>query len=136
MHRKNLDDSAAYDAILANHYRSFELSMWDWVSLADPDFILSVLTCGSWNVWNDTGYCTKSYDGVYQSQSAALQPAKRQQLVYQLQNMVYNERPYLVLDYLDLIEAHSTRWADLPLVGGSSWIELSKIPFESVHMTG
>jgi peptide/nickel transport system substrate-binding protein len=136
LHPKNLDDSAAYDAILANHYRSFELSMWDWVSLADPDFILSVLTCGSWNVWNDTGYCTKSYDGVYQSQGAALQPAKRQQLVYQLQNMVYNERPYLVLDYVDLIEAHSTRWADLPLVGGSSWIELSKIPFESVHMTG
>src|SRR5215468_9859870 len=49
---KNLDDTAAYDAILANHYRNFELSMWDWSPLLDPDFILSVLTCGSWNVWN------------------------------------------------------------------------------------
>jgi peptide/nickel transport system substrate-binding protein len=133
---KNLDDTAAYNAILANNYKSFELSMWDWQALADPDFILSVLTCGTFNVWNDTGYCTKPYDSMYQAQGAALSPAKRQQLVYQMQQTVYNQRPYLVLDYLDLIEAHSTQWADLPLVAGNSWTELSKIPFESVHLTG
>jgi peptide/nickel transport system substrate-binding protein len=136
LNAKNLDNSAAYDAILANNYRNFELSMWDWQSLIDPDFMLSVLTCGSFNVWNDTGYCTKSYDSVYQSQGAALNPTQRQQLVYQMQNMIYNQRPYLVLDYVDLIEAHSTHWTDLPLVGGNSWTELSKIPFESVHLTG
>ena len=27
---KTLDDSAAYDAILANNYKNFEISMWDW----------------------------------------------------------------------------------------------------------
>src|SRR5215831_9027527 len=133
---KNLDDTAAYNAILANNYKSFELSMWDWQALADPDFILSVLACGTYNVWNDTGYCTKPYDGMYQAQGAALNPAKRQQLVYQMQQMAYNQRPYLILDYLDLIEAHSTQWAGLPLVLGNSWTELSKIPFESVHLTG
>jgi peptide/nickel transport system substrate-binding protein len=73
---------------------------------------------------------------MYQAQGAALNPAKRQQLVYQMQQTVYNQRPYLVLDYLDLIEAHSTQWADLPLVLGNSWTELSKIPFESVHLAG
>jgi ABC-type transport system substrate-binding protein len=84
-------------------------------------------------VWNDTGYCAKSYDQVYQEQGAAMSPAKRQQLVYQMQRTVATERPYLVLDYADLIEAHSKSWADLPTVGGNSWIPLSKIPFESVH---
>ena len=73
---KVLDDSAAYDAILANHYRNFELSMWDWGPLLDPDFMLSVLTCGSWNVWNDTGYCNKTYDSLYQAQSAATEPGQ------------------------------------------------------------
>ena len=136
LNAKNLDNSAAYDAILANNYKNFELSMWDWQALVDPDFMLSVLTCGSFNVWNDTGYCTKSYDSMYQSQGAALNPTKRQQVVYQMQQMIHNQRPYLVLDYLDLIEAHSTQWTDLPLVAGNSWTELSKIPFESVHLTG
>jgi len=136
LNAKNLDDTAAYNAILANNYKSFELSMWDWQALADPDFQLSVLTCGSFNVWNDTGYCTKPYDGMYQAQGATLSPAKRQQLVYQMQQMISTARPYLVIDYADLIEAHSTQWADLPLVLGNSWTELSKIPFESVHLTG
>ena len=130
---KNLDNSAAFSAITANHYRSFELSMWDWVPLIDPDFMLSVLTCGSWNVWNDTGYCSKTYDQVYQAQGAAMSPAKRQQIVYQMQRTVATQRPYLVLDYADLIEAHSKNWAGLVTVGGLSWCSLSKIPFESVH---
>jgi len=130
---KNLDNSAAFSAITANHYRNFELSMWDWVPLIDPDFMLSVLTCGSFNVWNDTGYCSKSYDQVYQEQGAAMSPAKRQQIVYQMQRTVATQRPYLVLDYADLIEAHSKSWAGLVTVGGLSWCSLSKIPFESVH---
>ncbi len=133
---KNLDNSAAYDATTADHYRSFELSMWDWQPLIDPDFMLSVLTCGSWNVWNDTGYCNKSYDQVYQAQGAAVNPAQRQKLVNQMQQMIYAQRLYLVLDYADLIEAHAVHWADLPLVGGTSFTELSKIPFESVHQAG
>jgi peptide/nickel transport system substrate-binding protein len=133
---KNLDNSAAYSAITADHYRNFEMSMWDWVPLIDPDFMLSVLTCGSWNVWNDTGYCSKPYDQLYQAQGAATVPAKRQQLVYQMQSDIAQQRPYLVLDYADLIEAHSTHWADLPLVGGLSWSSLSKIPWETVHQTG
>jgi peptide/nickel transport system substrate-binding protein len=133
---KTLDDSAAYDAILANHYKNFEISMWDWGPLPDPDFMLSVLTCGSWNVWNDTGYCNKTYDSLYQAQSAAMNVAKRQQIVYQMQQMAATTRMYLVLDYPDNIEAHSTAWADLPLVAGESFVSMSKIPFESVHQVG
>ncbi len=133
---KTLDDSAAYDAILANHYKNFEISMWDWGPLPDPDFMLSVLTCGSWNVWNDTGYCNKAYDNLYQQQSAAMNQAKRQQIIYQMQQMAATTKMYLVLDYPDDIEAHSTSWTDLPLVAGESFVSMSKIPFESVHQVG
>jgi peptide/nickel transport system substrate-binding protein len=133
---KTLDDSAAYDAITANDYKNFEISMWDWGPLPDPDFMLSVLTCGSWNVWNDTGYCSKTYDNLYQSQSAAMNLAKRQQIIYQMQEMAATTRMYLVLDYPDSIEAHSTHWTDLPLVAGDSFTSMSKIPFESVHQVG
>jgi len=133
---KVLDPSAAYSAITANHYKSYELSMWDWFPLTDPDFMLSVLTCGSWYVWSDTGYCSKAYDNLYAAQSAAINPAQRQKIVYQMQQMIATARPYLVLDYPDVIEAHSPKWADLPLLAGASWTSLSKIPFESVHLTG
>jgi peptide/nickel transport system substrate-binding protein len=133
---KNLDNAAAYSALTANDYRSFEMSMWDWYPEEDPDFMLSVLTCGSWNVWNDTGYCSKTYDKLYAEQSAAMNVAQRQKIVYQMQQMAAMARLYLVLDYPDSIEAHSASWADLPAVGGASWTSLSKIPFETVHMAG
>jgi len=133
---KTLDDSAAYDAILANNYKNFELSLGDWGPYPDPDFMLSVLTCVSWNVWNDTGYCSKTYDNMYQAQSAAIDPAKRQQIVYQMQQMVASQRIYVVIDYPDSIEAHSPTWTDLPLIGDASFWAASKIPMESVHQVG
>jgi peptide/nickel transport system substrate-binding protein len=136
LNEKVLDPSAAYDAILANNYKNFELSMWDWGPVPDPDFMLSVLTCGSWNVWNDTGYCNKSYDNLYQEQGAAINPAKRQQIVYQMQQMIANQKPYLVVDFPESIEAHSPAWTDLPLIADASFWDGSKIPFESVHQTG
>ena len=132
----DLDNSAAYSAITASNYKSFEISMWDWFPETDPDFMLSVLTCGSWNVWNDTGYCSKSYDKLYSQQSAALNPAQRQQIVYKMQQMIAQAAPYLVIDYPDSIEAHSAKWVDLPVVEGGSWTSQSTIPFESVHLPG
>ncbi len=133
---EDLDNAAAYSAITASDYKSFEISMWDWFPETDPDFMLSVLTCGSWNVWNDTGYCSKAYDSLYNQQSAAMVPAQRQRIVYQMQAMISQANTYLVLDYPDSIEAHSTKWADLPLVAGSSWTSQSTIPFETVHLAG
>ena len=133
---QDLDNSAAYNAITADNYKSFEMSMWDWYPETDPDFMLSVLTCGSWTVWNDSGYCSKRYDALYSAQSAAMVPAQRKQIVYQMQQMIAQARTYLVLDYPDSIEAHSAKWAGLPLVAGGSWTSQSIIPFDSVHLAG
>ena len=130
---KVLDDSAAYDAITANNYRNFEISMWDWFPLTDPDFMLSVLTCNSFDVWNDTGYCSKAYDNLYSQQSVAVNPAQRRQVVYQMQQMIASAQPYLVIDYPDSIEAQSNHWSLLPEVGGGSFNSMSTIPMVSVH---
>jgi len=53
-----------------------------------------------------------------------------------MQQMAANTKMYLVLDYPESIEAHSTAWTDLPLVADSSFNMLSKIPFETVHQAG
>jgi len=130
---KVLDPSAAYDALTANNYKNFEISMWDWYPLTDPDFMLSVLTCNSFEVWNDTGYCSKAYDNLYSQQSAAIQPSQRQQVVYQMQQMIAAAKPYLVIDYPDAIEAQSSKWSPLPEVGGGGFNSMSIIPMSTVH---
>ena len=133
---RNLDNSAAFNAITADHYKSFELVMWGWFPNPDPNFMLSVVTCQAWYAWSDTGYCNKTYDNLFRQQSAITNPQKRQQIVYKMQQMIYNERPYLVLDYTESLEAHTSKWVDLPTAGGVSWSTFSKIPFETLHLAG
>ena len=42
-----LDSSAAFAKMTSpnNTYQGFDLAMWDWTALIDPDFMLSVVTC-------------------------------------------------------------------------------------------
>jgi peptide/nickel transport system substrate-binding protein len=111
--QQNLDDAAAFNAISAPHnkYLSFDMAMWDWVPPVDPDFMLSVLTCGQYGNWSDSGYCNPAYDRMYAQQSILIHAAQRRALIWRMQQMIYNARPYLVLVYPDVIEAHSRHWA-------------------------
>ena len=111
--QQNLDDAATSAAISApnNKYLTFDMAMWDWVPPVDPDFMLSVLTCGQYGNWSDSGYCNPAYDKMYGEQSTLTNVAQRRALVWRMQQLIYNARPYLVLDYPDVIEVHSKQWA-------------------------
>jgi peptide/nickel transport system substrate-binding protein len=110
--QKSLDDTTAYDEILApnNKYQNFDLAMWDWVPLIDPDFMLYVLTCNSWGIWNDSGYCNKKYDRLYKLQGQTLDPAKRAQIVHQMQELIAKQKPYLIYAVNQSIDAYSKNW--------------------------
>jgi peptide/nickel transport system substrate-binding protein len=89
----------------------FDIAMWDWFPAADPDFILSVLTCHEYGDWNDSGYCNPQYDKLYTEQKSAVDPQARQQLIYQMQEMIANDRPYIILTYDQRLDAWSRTWA-------------------------
>jgi peptide/nickel transport system substrate-binding protein len=110
--QQNMDDSAAFNAISApdSKYENFDLAMWDWVPPVDPDFMLSVLTCQQLGNNSDSGYCSKAYDQMYQRQGTLGVQAQRRALIWQMQQKIYTARPYIILDYPDVIEAHSTKW--------------------------
>jgi peptide/nickel transport system substrate-binding protein len=111
--QQNMDDSAAFNAISApnSKYQTFDMAMWDWVPPVDPDFMLSVLTCAQLGNNSDSGYCDPAYDKMYAQQSTLTDQAARQRLIWQMQQYIYDARPYIIRDYPDVIEAHSTHWA-------------------------
>jgi len=134
--QKPMDDSAAFSAITApgdTGYTQFDLAMWDWVPLEDPDFILSVLQCNQYGAWSDTGYCNADYDKMYLDQSAAINPKARQQIVYQMQQKIFDDRPYIVLNYQDILDAWSNQWADFVESNQGLFNPLSKESMVSVH---
>jgi peptide/nickel transport system substrate-binding protein len=133
--QKSLDSSAAFDAITApdGKYLNFDLAMWDWVPLIDPDFMLSVVTCDQYNGWSDTGYCNKAYDAMYQKQGTTLDQKERRLIVYQMQAKLARDRPYIFLNYESWISAHSKGWDGFVDSPQGPFNSLSKQSLTEVH---
>src|SRR5256714_3630328 len=113
--QRALDSSAAFDAITApgTKYLNFDLAMWDWVALVDPDFMLSVVTCAQYGGWSDRGFCGQRYDRMYSPHQLTPSQAKRRQVVWQMQQYLYGKRPYIWLAAQDHVSATSSSWTGL-----------------------
>ncbi len=108
--QRPMTGGAVFQEMTKDDYATFDLAMWDWMSGFDPDFILSVLTCAQLGNWNDTGYCNPRYDELYEQQRSEMDPQKRQEIVYEMQSMIYDDRPYIMLTYDSIIDAWSPNW--------------------------
>ncbi|CAN5172524.1 ABC transporter substrate-binding protein [soil metagenome] len=114
------DSTAAYaietgdncDADKLTGYDKFDIAMWDWVGYIDPDFMLSVVTRGQWCSWSDTGWVNAEYDKLYDLQGRTVDPDKRKEIVYEMQQMVYDNFLYTQLINEQAIDANSKKWAD------------------------
>jgi peptide/nickel transport system substrate-binding protein len=112
------DSTAAYaletgdncDATKSTGYDTFDIAMWDWVGYVDPDFMLSVVTKGQWCSWSDTGWDSPEYDALYEKQGTTVDPEEREQIVWTMQEMIYDNFVYTQLVNLDDIEAHTKGW--------------------------
>ena len=130
--QKSLDATTAFSEITApkNQYLSFDMMMWDWIGYIDPDYILTVVNCNQYGNRSDTGYCNKTYDKLYAEQGVTTDPAKRKQIIWQMQKILYRDKPYIQLAQLDLIFAFAKGWNGInpPYLNG-----LSKIPWEQLQ---
>ena len=129
-----LDDTTAFEAILApdNKYEKFDMAMWSWVGYLDPDFVLSVVTCAQWGGWSDTGYCNPEYDALYKEQGEAVDQEARKEIVWEMQDMMQADRPYIHLVVVDYITAWQKNWDGfLP-----DLIAYSKQPWIAPHQVG
>lgn len=134
--QRKLDISATWDAIYCGddcQYRDFDLAMWDWFPGQDPDFMMSSLTCAQWGDWNDTGYCDKDFDALHAKQRLTLDPGERKQLLDQMQQKIYEDRPYIILTYDVRIDAWSPKWTGFVESPQGFFNNWSTQNLESVH---
>jgi peptide/nickel transport system substrate-binding protein len=92
----------------------YDLFMWGWGVEPNPDFQLSVFTCGQRSYgsgpnyspgWSDSFYCNPTYDKLYHQQQA-LDGAPRAKVVKQMQKMLYDDDAYNVLYYPNDVQAY------------------------------
>ncbi|MFJ3339107.1 ABC transporter substrate-binding protein [Streptomyces sp. NPDC086766] len=92
----------------------YDLAFDGWSVNPDPDFVLSIHTCGALPATpKDTGatdnfICDKTYDGLYARQLAEYDPAKRADLVKQMESRLYDLGYMNVMAYPNAVEAYRT----------------------------
>ncbi|GGS85976.1 ABC transporter substrate-binding protein [Streptomyces griseoviridis] len=93
---------------------TYDLAFDGWSVNPDPDFVLSIHTCGALPATEeDTGatdnfICDKQYDDLYARQLAEYDPGKRAELVKRLQSRLYDLGYMNVIAYPNALEAYRT----------------------------
>lgn len=111
-----LDSAAAFAAEKGpdNRYADFDMaiSAGGGTPQIDPDFMLSGFICATRGVYNTTGYCNPAFDQLYEQQSATAEP-QRVDLVQRMQELLYTDKPSIVLSYNNAVDAWSTKWTGI-----------------------
>ncbi|MER7695638.1 MULTISPECIES: ABC transporter substrate-binding protein [unclassified Streptomyces] len=92
----------------------YDLAFDGWSVNPDPDFVLSIHTCAALptkakeSAATDNFICDKQYDELYKRQLAEYDPAKRADLVKQLESRLYDTGYMNVMAYPNAVEAYRT----------------------------
>lgn len=88
----------------------FDLVYWGWGLDPDPDFAMLIFTCDQTEEggWNDNGYCDADFEDMYLAQGEAFDKAERKQIIWDMQQKLFEDRPYIVLTYKKNIQAYRT----------------------------
>ena len=104
------------EAVMSGNYDMF---WWGWAYDADPDQVLVYLTCDQRGVFSDSWYCSDEFDALYAQQKNELDPDRRAAIIKDMQRVLYQDAPYIVMGANTGKQAYRTdRWQ-----GWSSWLQ-------------
>ena len=99
----------------------FDLIYWGWGLDPDPDFAMLIFTCDQREEggWSDSGYCDEEFEEMYLEQGVTVDHEARRQLIWEMQEKLFNDRPYIVLTYTKNVQAfRSDRFTGFGLEAG------------------
>ncbi len=110
---------------VGNTYKpDYDMYIWAWQpSGSDPGRRLGYFRTVQIENQNDACWSDKQYDQLWLQQSKELDPQKRKAITYQMQQILYEQSPYIVLTYPKLLEAWNTAkwegWQRIPQPNGA-----------------
>jgi len=85
----------------------YDVIIWGWGSDPDPGFLLSVMTTDEIPTGNsETGYSNPVYDELYVEQQTELDRDKRKEIIWEMQQIVFDDLPYIIPFYPLAVQAY------------------------------
>lgn len=112
-----VDDGLLGDRVYDN--ADFDLFIWGWGTDADPTTILNVMASDQIGSLSDSYYSNEEYDQLLDQQVKIIDLKERQKVVHEMQKILYDEAPYIILLYDNAIQAvNKTKWEGWTKVEG------------------
>jgi len=77
----------------------FDMFIWGWFVDVDPSSILKVVTTDEILSWSDCFYSNPVYDEMHLLQQRTMDRNERQALIHEMQQIFYDDCPYIILSY-------------------------------------
>lgn len=102
---------------------NFDIELWGWVGDPDPTSLLNVLRTEEIGNFSDSFWSNARYDELFLQQRAEADTAKRFEMIKEMQEIAYEEAPYIVMYYDAELHAYRTDrfggWTNQPTQGGT-----------------
>ncbi len=112
---ETVDDGLLLDKIYSY---DFDMFIWGWGTDVDPTIILRVMSTDQIGNNSDCNYSNPVYDQMLLDQATIIDKAERQKMVWEMQKIIYEDAPYIVLTYDISIQAVRTDmftgWKQIP----------------------
>jgi peptide/nickel transport system substrate-binding protein len=110
-----MDSSTLTSTVLAEEdgelTPDYDMFLWGWYLDFDPGSMLSYFTKAQIGNWSDSYWTDAEYEKLYKQQGEELDPTKRKALIDRMQQILYEQSPYIVTDYKPDFEAYNTaKW--------------------------
>jgi len=101
----------------------FDIELWGWVGDPDPTSLLNVLRTEEIGNFSDSFWSNARYDELFIQQRAEVDPEKRFEMIKEMQDIAYEEAPYIIMYYDAELHAYRTDkfggWSNQPTDGGT-----------------
>ena len=121
-----MDDGAIDDGLYnmkgSTFTPNYDMFLWGWGGDPDPNFILSIFTTAQINSWSDCAWSDPLYDKLFLEQQTTIDPTQRAAIVHQMEQIIYQQSPYIPTAYPESVEAYNYKdwqgWQSTPGRGG------------------
>jgi peptide/nickel transport system substrate-binding protein len=121
-----MDDGVISDGIYnmkgSTFTPNYDMFLWGWGGDPDPNFIMSIFTTDQINSWSDCAWSDPQYDKLFLEQQTTVDPTKRADIVHQMEQIIYQQSPYIPTAYPESVEAYNYKdwqgWSSTPGKGG------------------
>ena len=85
----------------------YDVIIWGWGSDPDPGFLLSVHLTEEIPTGNsETGYSNPEFDALYAQQATELDPEKRREIIWEMQEVLHRDIAYIIPYYAQATQAY------------------------------